>query len=141
MLESKKLVITPYVLGMVPFHSLELRPRIRSKFLNDLHTDNILSITVILLVQEFIDTNLTVKRLPPPGIVDKQTKIIRPGWLKLAGAIGRVQTALGLVVLLLIVIKQQCIFIGCLYAKAFGHFTKYNQTQQLLSIKNCTIPQ
>lgn len=51
MLASNKLIIMPYILGMVASHSLELRPWIRNKSLNDLHADNIQAITVILLVR------------------------------------------------------------------------------------------
>lgn len=51
MLDSNKLMIMPYILGVVAFHSLQLRPWIRNKPLNDLHTDNQQPVTVILLAQ------------------------------------------------------------------------------------------
>lgn len=41
MLGSNKFMVMPYILGMVALCSLELRPWIRIKYFNDLHTDDI----------------------------------------------------------------------------------------------------
>lgn len=51
MLGSNKFMVMPYILGIVALCSFELRPWIRIKYFNDLHSDDIQTITVMLLVQ------------------------------------------------------------------------------------------
>lgn len=54
MLETNKLMIMTFVLGMITYHSLELRSWTRDKSSNDLHADKMLAFTAVLLVQAML---------------------------------------------------------------------------------------